>query len=560
MINSKAQEILTRLLTVGVLSITLLIEAWKSSDPVNAPKMLVLSACGLSALFVIASSWNQQLWVRYKHPIIVISVFFVFSLMSVVISKNNLLVGIFGTKGRSTGLVTYLSLAILFLASILVQNKKSYSRILKYLLIAGIVNLTFNFVQILGFDPIPWNNPYGTILGTFGNPNFISSFLGIIFSVLVVNVLNSTGNRFWRLAAFIALPITFFQILYSRSIQGIFVSAVGTSVVLFFYLRARTSSKKLLLTYSTMIFAAGILSVLGMLQKGPLASLIYKTSVSLRGEYWAAGFNMGANNPLTGVGLDSYGNWYRLYRRPSAMVLPGPNVASDSAHNVFFDFFASGGFPLMIVYLLIQFLVIQAIWKIYRDSTSFSPTPVALIAGWVGYTSQSVISINQIGLAVWGWVLGGSIIGYSLLNRDQVVSNQKNTKSAKVVKQQRSEAAVSLSAVIGLVVGLMIALPPVRSDMAWRAATKSANAGEIEKAMSMWPRNPTTLNSGIVLFANNGLTEKALEWARVAAKENSENFVSLYTLYQLLDNSDSEKSEIYKKLHEIDPLNSEFQK
>jgi hypothetical protein len=269
---------------------------------------------------------------------------------------------------------------------------------------------------------------------------------------------------------------------------------------------------------------------------------------------------MGINNPLTGVGLDSYGNWYRFYRRPSAMELPGPNVVSDSAHNVFFDFFASGGLPLLIVYLLIQFLVIQAIWKIYRDSTSFSPTPVALIAGWVGYTSQSVISINQIGLAVWGWVLGGSIIGYSMLNHEEAVSNQKNSKSTKVLKKQRSEAAVSLSAAIGLFVGLMIALPPVRTDMAWRAATKSANAGEIEKAMSMWPRNQTTLNSGIVLFANNGLTEKALEWARVAARENSENFVSLYTLYQLLDNSDSEKSEIYKKLHEIDPLNPEFQK
>jgi O-antigen ligase len=521
---------------------------------------LILSACALSALFVIASSWNRQLWVRFKHPIVVLLAFFVFTLISVVLSKNNLLVGIFGTKGRSTGLVTYLSLTILFFASILIQNKKSYSRILHYLLIAGFVNLTYNFVYMAGADPIPWNNPYGTILGTFGNPNFISSFLGIVFSIAAVYVLNSEGNKFWRLAALIALPTTFFQILYSRSIQGIFVSAVSTSVVVFFYLRARTSNKKVLLTYSTMIFAAGILSVLGMLQKGPLASLIYKTSVSLRGEYWAAGFNMGINNPLTGVGLDSYGNWYRFYRRPSAMELPGPNVVSDSAHNVFFDFFASGGFPLLIAYLLIQLLVVQAIWKIYRSSTSFSPTPVALIAGWVGYTAQSVISINQIGLAIWGWVLGGSIIGYSMLNRDQVVSNQKNTKSAKVIKQQRSEAAVSLSAVMGLVVGLMIALPPVRTDMAWRAATKSANAGEIEKAMSMWPRNPTTLNSGIVMFANNGLAEKALEWARVAAKENSENFVSLYTLYQLLGDSDSEKSEIYKKLHELDPLNPEFQK
>ena len=29
-------------------------------------------------------------------------------------------------------------------------------------------------------DFIGWNNPYGAILGTFGNPNFLSSFLAMV--------------------------------------------------------------------------------------------------------------------------------------------------------------------------------------------------------------------------------------------------------------------------------------------------------------------------------------------------------------------------------------------
>ncbi len=560
MINLKAQEILSRILTFGVLTVTLFVEAWRSSEPINAPKMLVLSTCGLSALFVIGSSWNRSFWVRYKSTLIVLISFLFFCLASVIFSEDNILVGLFGTKGRSTGLVTYFSLTLLFLAAVMVRSKRTYAGIIKFLLIAGAANIIYNIVYIFGYDPIPWNNPYGTILGTFGNPNFISSFLGIVVSVLFAYSLDTESKPILRIVAALLIPVAFYQIIFSHSIQGIFVCAIGSAAVLFFFIRSKWVSKNLQYAYLIAVISVGLISIMGMLQKGPLASLIYKTSVSLRGEYWAAGLNMGLSNPLTGVGLDSYGNWYRLYRRPSAMILPGPSVVSDSAHNVFIDFFASGGFPLLIAYISIQVLVVVSIWRILKNLSTFSFTPVALIASWLGYTSQSVISINQIGLAVWGWVLGGAIIGYSFLENKDVTEQPRTNKPGKVIKVGRSEAAVSLAAIVGLLAGFFIALPPVRTDVAWRSALKVGNAGAVEAAMNMWPHNQRTLNSGIVLFANNGLPEKALEYARLDVRENGESFVSWFTLYQLEGVSDSEKAKIYKKLHQLDPLNPEFSK
>jgi len=559
-INQKAQEILGRVVTFGVLGVTLVVEAWKSTEPVNAPKMLLLSTIGVSALFVIASSWSKEVWTFNRGPIIALSLFYFLCVVSVFLSKDNVLVGVFGTKGRSTGLVTYLSLAILFLAAQLLQKKESYEHLVRFFLIAGLINVTYNFIYMLGYDPVPWSNPFGTILGTFGNPNFISSFLGMVFTVLVAFVVNDQSKMIARVIAFLAIPITLYQIIYSHSIQGVFVSAIGTATVLFFYIHSKWHSRNIQILYLATVIAIGFIAVLGMLQKGPLASLIYKVSISLRGEYWAAGIKMGLSNPLTGVGLDSYGNWYRLYRRPSAMVRPGPSIVSDSAHNVFIDFFASGGFPLLIAYLAIQVLVVLAIWHIFKSLTSFKPVPVALIGAWVGYTSQSVISINQIGLAVWGWVLGGAIIGYSLLGKDSDGFNHKVKQSMKAQKQNRSEAAVSLASVAGLLVGFLIALPPVRTDIAWRSALKIGNAGAVESVMKMWPHNERTLNSGIVAFANNGLPELALKYARIGVKENEEDFVAWFTLYQLKGVSDSEKAKIYKKLHELDPLNPEFLK
>lgn len=560
MIDQSAKVVLNRILTFGVLAVTIFIEGWKSSEPVNAPKMLILSACGISALFVVAASWEKSFWTTYRKPIIALSSFCVLCVTSVFFSQDNALVGIFGIKGRSTGLITYLSMAILFLAAVLVQDVKHYDSIVKFLLIAGAVNIIYNQMLIFGFDPVPWSNPFGTILGTFGNPNFISSFLGIIFSALVSVMLSDSISKVFKYLSIGLIPIVLYQILYSNSIQGLFVAGVGTSTVLYFYIHFKFKSKRLSISYVFLILAIGFVSILGMLQKGPLASLIYKTSVSLRGEYWAAGINMGMSNPLTGVGLDSYGNWYRLYRRASALVLPGPSVVSDSAHNVFIDFFASGGFPLLLAYLSIQVLVVIAVLRILKNLNSFALTPIALIAGWVGYISQSVISINQIGLAVWGWVLGGAIIGYSLLDLQGSEVRSKKNENKNIKKGSRSEAAISLTSVLGLLVGFLIALPPIRADIAWRSALREANVGAIENAMRMWPRNHRTLNAGIVLFANNGLQDKAIEYARIDLKENQENFVSWYTLLQLQNSTDQEKRAALLKMIELDPKNEKLKR
>lgn len=560
MINQKAQEILGRILTFGVLAVTLIVEAWKSAEPVNIPKMLILTSIGISGFFVIVVSWRKDLWNRYKWSLIALSIFYFFCLFSVALSKDNALLGVYGTYGRNTGLVTYFSFVILFMAAVLVQSFIQYERIIKVLLVAGALNILYNFMYIFGFDPIPWSNPYGTILGTFGNPNFISSFLGILMPVLLVLSLSGTSNRKLRILSILAMPIALYQIIYSHSIQGVFVSAVGIATVLFFYIRSKPIRKHLLIPYVMTVLTLGTVSVFGMLQKGPLAAIIYKTSVSLRGEYWAAGIKMGLNNPFTGVGLDSYGNWYRMYRRSSAMVRPGASIVSDSAHNVFIDFFASGGFPLLIAYLAIQAVVIFAIWRITKNLKEFLFTPIALVAAWLGYTSQSIISINQIGLAIWGWVLGGGIVGYSILINESSKNHLETNQSKNKTKNLVSEAAVSLAAIVGLAIGILFSVGPVRADISWRSALKSGNAETVEAAMNMWPHNQRTLNYGIVIFANNGLQEKALKWSRINVKENGSSYVAWYTLYQMQGISEQEKSRIYKRLHELDPLNPEFQK
>jgi hypothetical protein len=251
--------------------------------------------------------------------------------------------------------------------------------------------------------------------------------------------------------------------------------------------------------------------------------------------------------------MDSYGDWYRRSRTLTATLRRGPEATSNAAHNVFLDISSYGGFPLLLIYLSLMVLVVVSAFKVLKRSKGFDPVIAGIIGGWVAFQAQSIISINQIGLAVWGWVLGGAIIGYSMLISEPAESSAKASRPSKTSKSKqtnRSEAAVSLTAIVGLLIGFLIALPPVRADMAWRSALKTGNAGSVEAAMNVWPMTNRTLNAGIVLFANNGLSEKALEYARIDVEQNKNNYVAWYTLYQLQGVSESERKGIFKKLHE----------
>jgi O-antigen ligase len=309
---------------------------------------------------------------------------------------------LYGTFGRNTAFIFYLSMVLLMLASSVLRSPKSFQRLLLALLFAGVVNVLYCAWVIAFGDFIGWTNPYRAILGLFGNPNFISSFLGMFISATVAFILSPATKNLVRVSGVVLSGLAFFEILSSRSIQGIAVTFIGLWVVGFYFIRSRTMSLIPTSIYFFLASAVGIVGIAGALQKGPLASLIYKTSISLRGKYWEAGINAGLDHPFTGVGMDSYGDWFRRSRSEyAATIMPGPSTITNAAHNVVIDIFTYGGFPLLISYLATLLIGVIAIVRVTKRGRAFDGTFVGLAAAWVCYEAQSIISINQTGLAIW---------------------------------------------------------------------------------------------------------------------------------------------------------------
>lgn len=562
MLNSVAEKLLARLLMFGSAFISIFVVWGSVTDPVNVTKLLALGGVAGAATAIVISFGLSRLWQAHKIVLILLLIFIVTVINSVIQSAAPMYQLIYGAYGRNTGLVTYLLLSLLFVSAASLTNKSSFIKISYSLMAAGVINVIYSLWVTLFGDFIGWTNPYGNILGTFGNPNFVGAFLGIFVTVLFAYLLKPGLSVPFRIASAIILLITCFEIKESHAIQGIVVGAGGIALVGFYFLRSRFKSAVVPAIYSLAVSGVGIVAVLGALQKGPLTSIVYKNSVSLRGEYWQAAWNIAKEFPLTGVGMDTYGDWYRRLRDDHALINPGPNTISNAAHNVVLDQIAFGGWPMFIAYIAILVVVAISIVRVTIRSREYNFTFIGLATAWVCYQVQSIISINQIGLAVWGWLLGGALIAYECSTRGlpDVTSQALNQNSSAKKKSSSQSGYVSpqMVAGIGAVVGLLIAVPPYSSDTKWKSALGSGSVEKIEQALTPGYLNPQgsfRYASAAQLFESNKLYDQAYKYAKIGVEFNPDFFDAWKMLYYIQKSTPEDRELAKKNLLRIDPMN-----
>jgi hypothetical protein len=270
---------------------------------------------------------------------------------------------------------------------------------------------------------------------------------------------------------------------------------------------------------------------------------------------------MGMEHPLTGVGMDSYGDWYRRARSENAAtVMPGPNTITNAAHNVVIDFFAYGGFPLLIAYLGMLLLAGIAAVKVIRRNKVYDTVFVTLFSAWACYQVQSLISINQVGLALWGWILTGALIAYerATKNKESVtVGSQQGSGRAKI-KHATPILSPQLVVGLGVVVGLLIAVPPLSADMKWRSALDSKDANKVMQALEssyLNPSNSQRYAQAVQLFASSNLIDQAHQIAIKATAYNPNYFDAWKVVYFLSNSTEKEKALALKNMKRLDPRN-----
>lgn len=551
--REKIEGVLGKVLVWALILATLLVTPLWALDPINPIKMLVVSTTGCMGLGVLLANKKALALGRYKLPLILIGGFIAWQVIVFLVSSGEKLQQMFGTSGRNTGLITYLAFSILFVVSMVASNANFLNRILLATLVVGVSSLGYGVVQAFGGDPFNWVNPYSPVFGFLGNPNFQSSLLGILGSIVFSQLLSGSHKLQLKAAFLVYLLVTLFVIRETDSQQGFLVLLIGSVIALGVYVNQRSR----VLGYSYLGLAlVGFFAVLvGTLNKGPLASLLYKDSVTYRGDYWRAGWKMTLDNPIFGVGLDSYGDWYRRSRTIEATLRRGPDVTSNAAHNVFLDISSYGGFPLLLIYMALMILVVVSSMKVIKRSQGFNASFVGLLAAWVAFQAQSIISINQIGLALWGWILSGLIIGYEINTRTGNVVIEEKKKGRMGTKAVQVSPATSLSIFIGLIVGVLVGMPPYLASAKFKGALESGNSTVVQKAAYIWPLDSSRMIQVAMTLNENKLEAQGLEVALDATQSFPDNYGVWGTLRMMKNASPEQKQEALVQMKRLDPLN-----
>ena len=563
MLDSANRKLLGRIVLVAVVVVTLVVAPYTLMDPMGLPKLSVLSFFAVIALSVIFAVIKKLFRSEYRALVILLSLFIFQIVLVLFFSGANIGAQFYGTYTRNTGALAYISLAVLLLSSSLISDKEFLKRFVYTTLIIGAVLIVYGNIQYLGLDPFPYNNAYtaNAPIGTFGNSNFQSAFMGLIATVAFAMALNAAFAIQVRIGLALMGFGAIVGIYETLSDQGYLNLIAGVGVVAMVWL-FMSKRKVIGLAVAGLGVMGGGLVFLALINQGPLAQYIYNSSIIARGYYWKAALKMLTDHPVFGVGMDGYINWYRR-SRPADYFENGFMSYSDSAHNVYLDIASSGGFALLAIYIAIAGMVILSIVRVVQRTDGFDPFFVAIVGAWAAYQVQSLVSINQLGLAIWGWVLSGLIIGYEINTRVKDVSKDAPTKIKSTGKKARastqplsSKAVISLFA--GVVTASLIAGPLYFVNSNFYTALRSSDIKAIESAAQQRPRDERRLYALAGIFRDNQADVQAVTVLRDATKRYPDSF-DLWTLWTTIPTaSPSDIASAKAQLKRLDPFNPDL--
>ena len=551
--QEKLESSLGRILGWGLIATTLLVTPLTAIDPINPIKMLVVVPVGFICLGLLLANRKSVVWSKYKLVFGLISAFVVWQVLVVLISGGEIYQQLFGSQGRNTGFITYVAFSLIFVGTIIASRSAQLKKLVIVIFIVGGASLAYGVIQALGGDPFKWVNPYSPVFGFLGNPNFQSSLLGVLGAIAFAQLFVKSLRIQFKALIGLYLLVTLYVIKETHSQQGFLVLALGIGVIVGVYVLQ--IKRSLGIAYGLLSIVGFFAVLIGTLNKGPLASILYKDSVTYRGDYWRAGWNMTINHPIFGVGMDSYGDWYRRSRTLAATLRRGPDTTSNAAHNVYLDISSYGGFPLLIIYMALMVLVVISAVKVLKRSKGFDPVFVGLFGGWVAFQAQSIISINQIGLAIWGWVLSGLIIGYEINTRDGQVIETVSKKGRVAGKPTQTSAASVVALFIAFVLGVLVGMPPYVASAKYKSALETSDPKVIQDAAYIWPLDYSRMIQVAMTLNENKLEAQGLEVALDATKKFPNNYSVWATLDAMKSATAEQKAQAKREMKRLDPLN-----
>jgi O-antigen ligase len=529
-------------------------------DPINLVKTLIFVSIAFYCIGILIGNPKQNFEEFSRSYRLTIFFFLFFLTLPLFVTSAPIDQQFWGSFGRNTGYLAYLSFLFLTISSSAIKEKNFYRRIVLALVLTTVPMSLYCFIQIAKLDPFNWST--FDIFGTLGNANFLSAFLGMGAIGSLVFSLDKDFSTSKRIFLVLLSVISFGITIRTNSIQGPLIYVAGVGIALFFVVRSSRKFNKLRYLYLLSGFFGFSLAVFALFNKGPLAKIIFQPSVLYRADYMHAGWVMTKSHPLTGIGLDSFGDWYRQSRGLVSTMRTGPERTSNTAHNIFLDISSGGGIFLLVSYLALLSIGLISALKYFKGNSKFDPAFIAIFSIWCAYQIQSAISINQVGVGVWGWLLTGALIGYPKSNGEpRFLSTKLKSRSGSIRKKPMTlNASAGASSLVMLILGFSLAFVPWNADHRYYSAYNSRDLNAMMEAVKVKGSTSWHISQVIEAAMKNNFTAQATEMDNLLLARNPRDYFGWRVRYFLTTSSPEQKAESIVRMKNLDPYNPEIPK
>lgn len=549
------------------LALTPLVYSPRFWDPSVFPKVAFFTLMVFALIPFIANSIQKQSRENRNTKIISWILLFLLLLgLILTLLSQDLYAGFFGVTTRNNGFFGFHTCLCMILAGIAVHRKTFIRKLLWIISCVGLIETLIAIAQKQGFVLIIAKNPYSPLIGTFGNPNYLSAYLG--FSTLALLLLAIMEMRIWvRSLLIFNIVLSLLVLFWSQSVQGLFMFAIG-SAFLFTKWISSIASRAVNGIWRLLLTLVSIMTVFGLVDKGPLRRLLFQDSTFYRLDYWRAAIRMMVSKPLLGVGPDQYQHAYITYR-DARSVTRETNIVSDSAHNMYLQVGATYGLAYLTLFLVLVIYLTLVGLRLPTKSHSgaWNWNSLSVVTLWIAFLFQAAISVDTVSALSLGFLSGGLVIRSNLIDGNTKAEGKKSkTPNVLPTKIQLPVLLVSIFLAILILFppftflkylsfirdsysapGTKISLTEINNDLRFsasighgdrylwsRIATFRYGAGDVKETSKLlnqlelyFPNYPTIKDYQAQLAANENRLQDALRYRQAILEIDPMNILNL---------------------------------
>ncbi len=346
--------------------------------------MFGLSILG-GLLFLIEQVKNKKFQFRWGILEILIILYLLANIISTFLSISPTL-SIFGLYRRYDGINTLACYILIFFITANIDKPKS---IIYAILIAGFISAFYGILQRFGVFIIPSGFGSERPCGFFGNPNFLSGYLLLVFPISLCLWLKEKRYIYGILSITIVLCILF------TKTRGAFIGLIGELIFLSILFRRRE-----------IFYFLGIFLLIFLSFGIPVIKRLPSPDIARIG-LWKGAFSVFLKHPVFGTGPECLNQAFAK-NVPDEFVeeYKGAFVFADKAHNEFLDILATRGMVIFILWIFILAYVFK-IGFFCKDKVWTIP----ILSSMVGYLIQAQFNLSYFSMTHLLWVMIGLIGG-----------------------------------------------------------------------------------------------------------------------------------------------------